>query len=156
MNRLLRSAIASLLVLLPVAAHAADDPFMGTWRLDKAKSSIGKDPGVKNKVIVFSPGPGGGAIVENLEMASGQKQTTRLTFVYGELAPQTEAGLDAFAVVKASDTREFWVAQLKGKVVALLQVDVSADGKEMTFRYLATVADPTGKVMSDRYVYDRQ
>lgn len=151
-------ALASALLLLPVAAQAAGDPFMGTWRLDKAKSIIANDPGVKSKEIVIAPVSGGGTITETLEMKSGEggKKITHLTFVYGKFVPQAQPGIDAFSVAKGGPDRVFWTARAKGKIVARLQVDLSKSGQEMTFRYLSSAADPASKVTSDRYVYDRQ
>ena len=159
MERLLRRLAAGLaLALLPASiASAADDPFLGHWRLDKTKSTIGHDPGVKTKQIVFSPAAGGGTITETLEMAAGnsEKKVSRLSYVYGKFMPQARPDLDAFEVTK-SGHRMFWTARLKGKTIARLQVDLSPDGKEMTFRYLSAASDPTGAVTRDRYVYERE
>jgi hypothetical protein len=148
----------ALALLLPVAAYAADDPFLGTWHLDKAKSTIAHDPGVKMKEFVFSPAGEGVAITETLEMiaGNGEKQVSHLAYVYGKSTPQTGAGFDTLSVVKTGANSVLWTAQLKGKTLAELQVTVSSDGKEMVFRYLSTAADPTGEVTKDRYVYDKQ
>ncbi len=159
MRMLVRRIIAlAVALLLPVAAIAADDPFIGSWRIDRAKSTIAHDPGVKNKEIVISPAPNGGTITETLEMVSapGEKQVSRLTYVYGQFTPQDRADLDAFLVVRSGDRRVLWTARRKGETIARLQADVSEDGKELTFRYLFSAADPSGKVTEDRYVYDRQ
>lgn len=155
-QRLVGLAVA---FLLPVAAIAADDPFLGSWRLDKAKSTIAHDPGVKIKQIVISPtAAGGGTITETLEMIAGhgEQDVSKLDYVYGQVTPQPRSDIDGFSVVKQGTHRVFWIALLKGKEIARLQVDVSSDGKEMTFRYLSAAADPTGAVTKDRYVYDRE
>lgn len=150
--------LAAPLALLLAAASPAGDRFMGTWRLDKVKSRIAVDPGVKSKEIVFAPAPGGGVITETLEMKSGAggRQVTRLRFVYGRFTPQSRPGIDSFAVNKEGADRIYWTARLKGATVARLRVDLSADGRELTFRYLYSAADRTGKVTADRYVYDRR
>lgn len=158
-EKLLRwTAALAAVLLLPVAAQAAEDGFMGTWRLDKARSIIANDPGVKSKEIVITPSPGGGTITETLEMKSGGagKQVSQLRFEYGKFVPQARADIDAFLVTKDGPDRIFWTAGLKGKPIARLEVDLSKSGDELTFRYLASAADPAGKVASDRYVYDRQ
>ena len=144
--------------LLPYAmACATDDPFYGGWRLDKARSTIAHDPGVKSKEIVFAPAPGGGTITETLEMISGEggKQVSRLSYVRGRFTPQRRPDLDAFEVTEKGRTM-FWTAQLRGKTIARLRVDLSPDGDTMTFRYLSAVSDPTGAVTKDRYVYERE
>ena len=48
--------IGAVMLALPAfAIGAASDPFLGTWRLSKARSTIADDPGVKSKEFVFSP-----------------------------------------------------------------------------------------------------
>ena len=65
-------------------------------------------------------------------------------------------GIDYLLVVKADSRTAYWTALAKGRIVAQLQVNISADGKQMIFRYLWSAADPTGKAFNDRYVYERQ
>jgi hypothetical protein len=159
MPRFLRLIAGVILAtLLPVAAHAADDPFLGTWRLDKARSIIASDPGVKNKEFVFAPSTEGVLITETLEMLSenGKKHVSQIPYAYGKSTPQAGPGMDALLVVKADDNTAYWTVQGKGKILSQLQVNVSNDGKQMTFRYLWSASDPAGKQFNDRYVYERQ
>lgn len=158
MNPIMRLIATVLLATLgPVAAQAADDPFIGSWHLDKALSTIGKDPGVKSKVFVFTPTADGVLISETLEMLAepGKQQHSTIPYAYGKSTPQANPGLDTLFVVKGDDLTAYWTGLEKGKVVAQLQVNVSADRKRMTFRYLWAAADPSGKVVADRYVYLR-
>ncbi|TGX53159.1 hypothetical protein E5A73_09830 [Sphingomonas gei] len=147
-----------LALLLPFAAHAAGDPFLGTWRLSKAKSVIATDPGVKSKEFVFSPGTEGVLITETLEMVSenGEKHISHIPYVYGKPTPQTGPGMDTLLVVKADSRTAYWTVLAKGQVLSQLQVNISDDGRQMTFRYLWSAADPTGKAFNDRYVYEKQ
>jgi hypothetical protein len=147
-----------LAALMPIAAMAADDPFIGTWTLDKTASTIANDPGVKSKVFVFSPRPEGVLISETLEMLSepGKPQHSQIPYAYGKSTPQPGPGIDTLFVVKGDSRTAYWTGLKKGQVAAQLQVNVSPDGKRMTFRYLWTAADPTGKVVDDRYVYVKQ
>ena len=48
-----RSIVVALAVCLVTAAvcMAADDPFLGTWKLNEAKSKIGNGP--KNTTVVY-------------------------------------------------------------------------------------------------------
>jgi hypothetical protein len=148
---------AFALFLLPATmAQAADDPFLGSWTLDKAKSVIASDPGVKSKTFVFSPNADGVTVTETLEMNSGEKHVSHLPYAYGRPTPQAGPGFDALLVERIGPRSARWTVTLKGKMLSQLQVDVSADGREMAFRYLSSAADPTGKVTKDRYVYDKQ
>ncbi|MDB5711771.1 MAG: hypothetical protein JWL96_3841 [Sphingomonas bacterium] len=142
--------------LLAAAANAAD-PFLGTWRLDLAKSTIANNPGVKSKEFVLSPTAEGVMITETLElMAGGEKQVTHLPYAYGKPVPQAGPGFDALLVEKTDDRTALWTVTLKGKVLSQLQVTVSPDGKEMAFRYVLRSSDPTGETLKDRMVYVRQ
>jgi hypothetical protein len=156
LSRWIAAIVAAL--LLTGVAKAADDPFLGTWRLDKAKSTIAHDPGVKSKEFVFEPTAEGVMITETLEMLSGDggKQVSRLPYAYGKPTPQAGPGFDSLLVEKTGSNAALWTVSLKGKALARLEVIVSPDGKEMAFRYLSSAADPTGEVAKDRYVYVRQ
>jgi hypothetical protein len=151
------AGMASVL-LAAGAAYAADDLFLGVWHLDKSRSIIGKDPGVKNKEIVIAQTPEGGLITETVETVTGngEKQVARLPFAYGKFVPQAGPGMDAFSVYKTGDHTMFWVAQMKGQTVAKLQVDLSPDGRQLTFRYLSKASDPDPALERDRYVYVKQ
>lgn len=159
MKSVARMIVGLLLSLLPpVAAYAADDPFFGTWRLDKMKSIIANDPGVKSKAFVFAPSADGVLITETLEMLSekGEKHVSQLRYAYGKLMPQGRSDIDSLLVVKADSRTFYWIVEAKGHVASQLQIDLSADGKRMTFRYLWSAGDPAGKALNDRYVYERQ
>ena len=150
------AAIAATL-LLATAATAADDPFLGTWRLDLAKSTIAHNPGVKSKEFVLSPTAEGVMITETLELlAGGDRQVTRLPYTYGKPVPQAGPGFDALLVEKTGERTALWTVLLNGKPLSQLQVTVSPDGKEMAFRYLMRSSDPTGETLKDRMVYVRQ
>jgi hypothetical protein len=156
MRRSGRIAAIALFLLPAAMVRAADDPFLGSWALDKAKSAIASDPGVKSKTFVFSPTAEGVTVTETLEMNSGERHVSHLPYVYGRPTPQAGPGFDFLLVERIGPSSARWTVTLKGKLLSQLQVDVSADGREMAFRYLSSAADPTGKVTQDRYVYDRQ
>ena len=157
MKIIFRLALVIAAALLPAAAFA-EDLFLGTWRLDKAKSTIASDPGVKSKEFIFAPSADGVLITETLEMLSenGKKHVSQIPFAYGKATPQARPGLDSLLVVKADDHTVYWTAQAKGQIVSQLQVNISNDGKLMTFRYLWSAADPKGSAFNDRYVYAKQ
>jgi hypothetical protein len=150
-----------LLALVPVAGHAADDPFMGTWQLNKARSTIAGNVAdvVKFKQFVFAPTAEGVMITETLTFVSpeGEKtEVSHLPYVYGKYTPQKGPGMDALLVEKADPHTMFWTAAFKGKVLSKLQVDLSDDGRLLTFRYLERASDAANKVAGDRYVYEKQ
>lgn len=158
MNVIVRwvAALAATL-LLAGAATAADDPFLGTWRLDLARSTIAHNPGVKSKEFVLSPTADGVMITETLEIVGDpEKHVSHLPYTYGKPTPQPGPGFDALLVEKTGDHSATWTALLKGQPLSKLEVVVSPDGKLMTFRYVLRTADPTGETLKDRMVYVRQ
>jgi sugar (pentulose or hexulose) kinase len=141
--------------------HAANDPFTGTWQLKKAKSTIGGNAAdvVKFKQFVFAPTTEGVMITETLTYVSPEGEKTEISYlpyVYGKYTPQKGPGMDALFVEKTDPHTMFWTAALKGKILSRLQVDLSDDGKLLTFRYLERASDPVNKVAGDRYVYERK
>lgn len=148
----------ALAASVPPAAQAASDPFLGTWRLDKSKSLIAKDPGVKNKEFVFAPRAGGVMVTETLELTTdnGEKHVSHIPYAYGKPTPQPGPGMDSFTVTRTDRRTAIWAASLKGKILSRLEVRVSPDGKEMAFRYLEAAKDPSGAITKDRYVYVKQ
>jgi hypothetical protein len=158
---LMRWIAVLLLALLPVAGHAAADPFIGTWQLNKAKSTIAGNAAdvVKFKQFVFAPTAEGVMITETLTVVAPEGEKTEvsyLPYVYGKYTPQKGPGMDSLLVEKTDPQTMFWTAALKGKVLAKLQVDLSDDGKMLTFRYLERASNPANKVTGDRYVYEKK
>lgn len=161
MKMLMRWIAALVLALLPVAGHAADDPFMGTWRLDKSRSIIAGNAAdvVRSKQFAFAPSADGVMITETLTIITPEGDKTEVTYLpyaYGKYYPQKGPGMDAFLVEKTDDHTMMWTTSLKGKTLSQLQVDLSPDGKALTFRYLAKASDPANAAANDRYVYVKQ
>ena len=161
MKMLMRWIVAFLLALLPVAGHSAGDPFMGTWQLNKAKSTIAGNAAdvVKFKQFVFAPTAEGVLITETLTYVAPEGEKTEvsyLPYVYGKYTPQKGPGMDALLVEKTNPQTMFWTPALKGKVLAKLRIDLSDDGKLLTFRYLQRASDLANKVAADRYVYEKK
>lgn len=155
--RWLTALAATLLLATATAATATDDPFLGTWRLDLARSTIAHNPGVKSKEFVLSPTADGVMITETLEIVGDpEKHVSHLPYSYGKPVPQAGPGFDALLVEKTGDHSATWTTMLKGAVLSKLEVVVSPDGKEMTFRYVLRASDPTGETLKDRMVYVRQ
>jgi|GEM_PF-4435022 len=144
-----------LTVLLPLTAQAADDPFIGAWQLDMARSTIADNPGVKSKQFVFAPSADGVLITETLELLAedGKKHVSQIPYSYGQVTPQAGPGIDGLLVVKADSHTAYWTALGGGKILSQMQVVVSSDRTQMTFRYLWAAGDPTGSRFNDRYVY---
>jgi hypothetical protein len=141
----------------PCVDNAAGDPFLGTWRLNKARSIIAKDPGVKSKEFVFTPRAQGVLITETLEMLTeaGKKHHAEIPYAYGKPVAQAGPGLDTLLVVKGDDRTAYWTALNKGQIVSQLQVVVSEPpaGFPTIAMFMKRVSSSTGiagRVPADR------
>ena len=140
--------IFGLLILCALALVAADNPFVGTWKLNVAKSKFSPGPplqsqtvtiGADNKVEVSGVDGKGQAVNWSYTLASG---------------PATITGIPDASVIETREgntvdhTWTFGKATLKGHGV------ISKDGKTMIYTLQGTDAD--GKMVSDRSIYEKQ
>ena len=133
-----RLVLSSLLLLATGAAYAAENPWVGTWKLDPAQSHLAGD------TFTYSKGPG-----------------SLLHFSDGVVA--YDFGTDGKAYKSAYDRTTTWtqtgpnswdsVTTRNGKVLGKAQRTLSADGKTLTVHYTGT--RPDGAPFDDRDVYTR-
>jgi hypothetical protein len=138
-----------------VASVAADDAFMGTWKLNEAKSKLG--PGLpKNNTVVYEAA--GDSVKMTIDGTSNSGQTIHSEWIGkldGKDYPVTgDPGTDTRAVTKVSDHKLTVTQKKEGKVVTTARVSVSADGKTRTVAVTATGAN--GKKVTGTAVYDKQ
>jgi hypothetical protein len=129
----------SLLALPAGAALAADSPWVGTWKLDEARSHLTGD------TFTYSKGPGAmlhysdGVNVSYDFGLDGKEYPT----AFGRVTSWTAAGKNAWdSVVKAD-----------GKVLGKGHRELSADGKTLTMTFTGTNAD--GSAYDEQDVYER-
>jgi hypothetical protein len=131
--------ICSLLALPSGVVFAADSPWVGTWKLDEARSHLTGD------TFTYSKGPGAmlhysdGANVSYDFGLDGKEYPS----AYGRVTSWTAAGKNAWdSVVKAD-----------GKVLGKGHRELSADGKTLTMTFTGTNAD--GSAYDEQDVYER-
>jgi hypothetical protein len=152
-------AVAVVLFVFSTLARAQQDPFVGTWKLNVAKSKYGNVQPPKSQTrTVEAQGKGVKVSFEGVN-ADGSKIAYSYTTNYdGKDSPITGVGqangADTLAVkrVDANST----TAELKkaGKVVAKTKSEVSKDGKTLSIDNKGTGAD--GKPRNVVSVYDKQ
>jgi hypothetical protein len=134
---------------------AEDANFMGTWKLNEAKSKIG--PGVtKNTSVVYEAAGDNVKITVDGVDPEGKSTHTEWTGKFdGKDYPVTgDPNSDARSYKKIDDhTLEFTVKK-GAKVTTTGRVVVSADGKTRTVT--ASGTNPKGKKFSSTAVYDKQ
>jgi hypothetical protein len=137
MKKLLLVCCLSVVAILP--ALAADNPWIGTWKLDPAKSHFTGDTftysNAANGMMHFSDGS-----IVNFDFGIDGKEYKT---IYDRTTTWTTAGDNAWdSVTKAN-----------GKVVSKTHRELSADGKTLTFT--ASGTKPDGTTFQDVSVYTR-
>jgi hypothetical protein len=151
------SLIFGLLLACP-AVCAAEDPFVGTWKLnlEKSKYSLGSLP--ISSENTYEPAPGGGLkLTISTVTANGAPSTIVRIERYDEKPhPVQEERSSADAVsTKRIDNYTIEVLSYKhGKVITRLTRRISGDGKTMTSTSKGTNAQ--GRKFEEFRFFDRQ
>lgn len=140
------------------AAAMAAEPILGTWKLNKAKSTAGARPLPQSYVCTYSDaGDGKMRFVANVVTAEGEKrQTSWVSKRDGTEVPFT--GSQSYDSIVNYPSNEgmsgSWVSKKAGKEVNNGKWSLSPDGKTLTWDM--RVKDADGKPAQVKYVLDRQ
>lgn len=122
----------SALALSPAIA-LAQDPMVGTWTLDVAKSKYDPGPVPKSATVVISPDGKGLKIAVDAEMPGGPMKWGYSNARDGKETPVTgNPNYETVNVTQASPQESTIVYMRGGKQVATSKAVVSKDGKMMT------------------------
>jgi len=134
---------------------AATDGFMGTWKLNEAKSKM--SPGApKNTTVVYEAAGDSVKITIDGTGADGKPAHNEWTGKFdGKDYPVVgDPNIDSRSFTKVDD-HTLTVSQKKGdKVTTSGKIVLSADGKTRTVTVSGT--DPSGKKVSITAFYDKQ
>jgi len=138
-----------------MVAFAADNPHMGTWKLNEAKSKIGAGAPKNGPVVYAAAGESIKVTVDGVD-GTGKPTHSEWTGKFdGKEYPVTgEATADTRAYTKVDDTTLSFSQKKDGKVTMSGKIVVSADGKSRTVTTTVTGAD--GKKVDSTAVYDKQ
>jgi hypothetical protein len=137
------------------ACVAADDPNMGTWKLNEAKSKY--SPGApKNTSVVYEAAGDSVKVTVDGVGADGKPTHNEWTGKFdGKDYPLTGDPTADTRSYKKIDTRTMELTNKKGgKPVVTGKITVSADGKSRTVAVSGT--DASGKKVTSTAVYDKQ
>jgi hypothetical protein len=134
---------------------AAADGFMGTWKLNEAKSKI--SPGtLKNTTVVYEAS--GDNVKVTIDGTDGDGKPTHNEWTGkfdGKDYPVTgDATSDARSLKKIDDHKLTFAVKKGDKVTTTGRIVLSADGKTRTVTTSGT--DPKGKKFTSTAVYDKQ
>jgi len=134
----------------------AADPFVGTWKLNLAKSKYSPGPPPKNLTITYAATENGIKATTEGVNAEGKPVASTYAATYdGKETPVTGTGpYDTIALKRIDPNTVELTTKKDGKVVSKGKRVVSKDGKVMTVTSKGTNAkgEPTDNVA----VYDRQ
>ena len=129
----LGSLLTGLLSTNPLGAQTADN-FIGTWKLNSAKSKYSPAPGIKSMTVVFTKVENGFRVTATGVAGDGTPINTTYTATYdGKDAPVTgSADYDAVSVKMIDANTRHTVRKKAGKEVQVLHSVLAKDGKSYT------------------------
>ena len=148
---------ASVLMMAVLATAQSKDPFVGTWRLDIAKSKYSPGPAPKSQTAVYEAAGQGYRITVKAEPASGAaQQWSYTTALDGKDVPITgnNPNADMIAVKRIDANTLETVNKKGGKVTTTQRNVVSADGKTRTVT--STGVDGQGQKVNNVTVFVKQ
>jgi len=141
--------------LLASAVCFAEDPQLGTWKLNDAKSKLGAGVPHNNTVVYEAAGDGIKVTIDGTDQGGKPTHSEWTGKVDGKDYPVTgDSTSDTRSYKKINDHTLAFAGKKEGKVTISGQVAISADGKTRTVTVNAT--DPMGKKVKGTAVYDKQ
>ena len=150
------AVMASLVVLASASLVAQNDPFLGTWVLNVAKSKYTPGPPAKDQTVVYS------AIGQAVKVdakgtdAAGKPTTTLYTAGYDgkDYMVTGNPDYDMTSLKRVNANRVEFTRKKNGKVVQTGSNVVSADGKTRTVT--ATGVNAQGQKINNITVYEKK
>ena len=145
------------MLLVSIALRAADDPFLGTWKLNLAKSKYNPGPPPKSNTYKFSlAGANGVKLIADGVGAQGNPNHREYTANYdGKDYPVTgNPDADSVSLKRVDAYTVEGTQKLAGKLVRTFRRAVSKDGKTLTVTEKGTNAQ--GQAYNNVVVYDKQ
>jgi hypothetical protein len=131
-----------------VAAGAADDPFVGTWKLNVAKSKFSPGPPLQSQTVTI----GANNKVE-VSGVDGKGQAVKWSYA-ATPGTATITGIPNASVIETRKGKMVDHTWKIGKATQMGHGVISKDGKTMIYTLQGTDAD--SKKVNDRSVYEKQ
>jgi hypothetical protein len=153
-KRAILLGVAAVLAM-GVVCFAADDMYVGTWKLNEAKSKLPAGATKNNTVIYEAAGDSVKVTVDGVT-ADGKAVHDEWTGKFdGKDYPVTgDAASDSRSYKRVNARTLAMTLKKDDKVVGTGRITVSADGKSRTVTL--SMKDAMGKSMSSTAVYDKQ
>jgi hypothetical protein len=150
--------VTFVLCLFALTTSFAQDPNLGTWKLNEAKSNIPAGVG-KNTTVVYSAAGNDINVTTDGVNAAGQPAHTEWTGKF-DAKPYPVSGdpnVD-YRAYKTKGNRTLLLANMKGdKTVSNGKIELAKDGKSRTLEMTYFAGDGKSKKKTHaKYVYDKQ
>ena len=145
----------TLMLLLTNVALSADNPHMGTWKLNESKSKLAAGS-TKNHTVTYTASGDSIKVTVDGTDASGKSVHSEWTGKFdGKSYPVTGDPTSDTRMYKKINSRTMTLSAKQGKKITLTgRITLSADGKTRTVTTTST--DAKGKKSSSTVVYDKQ
>jgi hypothetical protein len=151
------AAAVGAAVLFSGSAALAADNWLGSWKLNVAKSKFVPGPAPQSQIIKFEP-TADGSIKLTADGVNGEGKPMHLEYSARFDGTETQwvgnPNADATAPRRIDANRYENVWKKDGKVVVTVSATVSADGKTLTV--IQRGKDAKGRVMDMTEVFERQ
>ena len=147
---------AALCLWATEAAAQTPKTWLGTWKLDVARSKLGEGPAPRSLVVTIAPAKDGG-YTNVAETIQADGKTTRAEFYArpdGKEYPVTGPNPSTIWVKRIDDHNGEWAHLRDGKVFSKGTTSYSKDGKTRTVAF--TRFDEKGGKTDIVQVFDRQ
>jgi hypothetical protein len=145
------------IVALPQVGFAQSvNPWVGTWKLNLAKSTYSPGPGPRSQTMTAEAvGQGLRFTTEGINAQGNSAKGIIMAFDDGKFYPVTGVpGYDAQASKVVSESTAWGIRTKAGKVVQTLITELSADGKTWTLTIAGVNAN--GQPLNDVIVMEKQ
>lgn len=156
-SRITTGLAVGVFLAAALAGAQSKDPFVGTWKLNVAKSTYSPGPPPKGTTSVYEVAGKGYKVSVKTEPASGPVQEWSYTSdLDGKDAPVSGGNPNADTVsAKRIDAHTLELVNKKGGKITTTQKNVvAADGKTRTVTTMGN--DATGRTVSSVAVYEKQ
>jgi len=156
MQTIFKTLLVGAILAIGTGTALAEDPVVGTWKLNLAKSTFSPGPAPKSQTRTYIESMQGITVTVKTTAADGKESTTTLTFKADGKSYPVSGNPDFDAVsAKRVDASTVNSTQTKaGAIVGTAVRTVSKDGKMLTFAQKGTHAD--GGNFEDVAVYNRK
>lgn len=155
--RVTTGLVAGVFLVAALAGAQSKDPFVGSWKLNVAKSTYSPGPPPKSSTSTYEVAGKGYKVSVKSEPASGPAQEWSYTSDFdGKDAPVSGTNPNADTIAaKRIDTHTLELVNKKGGKATTTQKNVvAADGKTRTITTTGT--DAAGKKVNNVAVYEKQ